>query len=327
MRLHPPRFWSRPGMSLLTAAFVPFSSITTRLGRRRRRRTPFRANVPVLCCGNVTVGGTGKTPLTLDLVKRLQERGMSPHILSRGHGGSEKGPILVDLRVHQPRDVGDEPLLLAAAAPTWIGADRSETALCAVGHGADCLVMDDGFQNPTLHQDVSILVVDGPSAFGNGRVLPAGPLREPLADALDRASALVVIGDDTHKLIAHLPQPSHRTQARLIPGPEIRNLQGRRVVAFAGIGRPEKFFDMLRDAGVNPVRTIFFPDHHQYGARDIRRLEALNREAGTTLVTTTKDAVKLPATFRSQIQVITVELRWMDSTFPDRLLDLLIPTP
>ncbi|KXV00511.1 tetraacyldisaccharide 4'-kinase [Gluconobacter potus] len=323
MTRRPPRFWLRPTRSIAARLLRPFSFIATTLTRRRLRQPTFHASVPVLCCGNITTGGTGKTPLTLDLVHRLRDRGHHPHILSRGHGGRERGPIGVNPNRSTPRDVGDEPLLLAQSAPTWIGANRAETARLAISQGADCLVMDDGFQNPTLYQDVSVLVVDGATGFGNGCVLPAGPLREPVADALARAQAVVVMGDDRHNLIPTFPPHLLTAQARLVPGPEIRTLQGRRIVAFAGIGRPEKFFDMLRDAGVAPIRALPFPDHHFYTPRDIQRLEALSRESGTTLVTTAKDAVKLPFPFRTQVKVIGVELLWADPKSPERLLDLL----
>ena len=327
MRGRPPRFWLHPRRSLTARLLRPFSLVATTLTRRRLRRPTFHAPIPVLCCGNITTGGTGKTPLALDLVQRLKDRGHHPHILSRGHGGRERGPIDVNPGRSTARDVGDEPLLLAQSAPTWIGANRAETARLAIGQGADCLVMDDGFQNPTLHKTVSILVVDGITGFGNGCVLPAGPLREPLPDALSRAQAVVVIGDDRHNLLPTFPRHLLTAQARLVPGPEIRTLQGRRIVAFAGIGRPEKFFDMLQDAGVTPIRALPFPDHHVYTPRDIQRLEALSRESGTTLVTTAKDAVKLPFPFRTQVKVISVELLWADPKAPERLLDLLFSTP
>ncbi|MBS1036515.1 MULTISPECIES: tetraacyldisaccharide 4'-kinase [Gluconobacter] len=325
MRLRAPRFWSVPRVGPAAFMLRPLAGIATRLTRRRMTREGYRAIVPVLCCGNVTAGGTGKTPLTLDLVQRLKDRGHSPHILSRGHGGREKGPLEVNPGRSSARDVGDEPLLLAKAVPTWVGADRAQTARLAVGQGADCLVMDDGFQNPGLHKDLSVLVVDGVVGFGNGQVMPAGPLREPVLDALKRAQCVVIIGEDRHGLLLTLPPFLFKAQARLVPGPEIRGLQGRRVVAFAGIGRPDKFFTMLQDAGVSPVRCLPFPDHHAYSANDIQRLETLRRESGTTLVTTAKDAVKLPPAFRAQVTVINVELLWADPKAPDHILDLLFP--
>ncbi|KXV24877.1 tetraacyldisaccharide 4'-kinase [Gluconobacter japonicus] len=325
MKLQAPRFWSVPRIGPAAFLLRPFRTIATRLTRRRLKKSGFQAPVPVLCCGNITVGGTGKTPLTLDLVQRLIERGHYPHILSRGHGGRERGPLKVNPGRASARDVGDEPLLLARAAPTWIGPDRGQTARLAIGQGADCIVMDDGFQNASLQKDVSILVVDGTVGFGNAQVMPAGPLREPVMDGLKRAQVVVIIGDDRHNLLLTLPPFLFKTQARLVPGPEIRGLQGRRVVAFAGIGRPEKFFSMLQDAGVTPVRSLPFPDHHTYSNNDIQRLETLRRESGTTLVTTAKDAVKLPPAFRAQVTVVNVELLWADPKAPDHILDLLFP--
>lgn len=329
LRIGPPRFWSAPRPGPAATLLRPVAAITALVARRRMRRKRYDAPIPVLCIGNVTVGGTGKTPLTLDFVRRLKERGHNPHVLLRGYGGRERGPLLVDPGRATARDVGDEALLLAQAAPTWIGADRAASARLAAADGADCLVMDDGFQNPALRKDVSVLAVDGATGFGNGLVLPAGPLREKLGCALARAQAVVVIGEDRRDVLSSLlpglapflAPGLLKTSARLIPGPEIRGLSGRRVIAFAGIGRPEKFFDMLRDSGVDPIRCLPFPDHHPYSAADVRRLEALARESGTTLVTTAKDAVRLPAGFR--VTVVTVEIRWADPTAPDAVLDRL----
>ncbi|WP_373317507.1 tetraacyldisaccharide 4'-kinase [Neokomagataea tanensis] len=321
--MRPPRFWTSDKPGVLSRALTPASRLVSRIAEQRSSRTGYHASVPVLCCGNVTTGGTGKTPLTFDLVQRLKERGRNPHILSRGHGGREHGPVAVDPGRYTARDVGDEPMLLSACAPTWIGANRGETARLAVSEGADCLVMDDGFQNTTLEKTMSLLVVDGATGFGNRHVLPAGPLRENLTAAFARASALILIGDDKRHIRATTPATLPIFQARLIPGPEIRRLQGVRVIAFAGIGRPDKFFTMLREAGVDPVRTISFPDHHNYSARDINRLDALRLEANTTLVTTAKDAIKLPPSFRAQVTIIGVDLLWEDPKAPDLLLDQL----
>ncbi|WP_408734791.1 tetraacyldisaccharide 4'-kinase [Gluconobacter morbifer] len=325
--MKPPRFWSRPRSGPAAWLLRPLAALMTWGVRHRRQQEGYAAPVPVLCCGNVTTGGTGKTPLALDLVQRLRERGHQPHILSRGHGGRERGPLQVRPGHHTARDVGDEPLLLARAAPTWVGRNRGETARLASAAGADCLIMDDGFQNPSLQKTLSILVMDGGVGLGNGHVIPAGPLREPLADALRRAQAIVVIGEDRFRLLSTLSTLLPKGQARLLPGPEIRSLQGKRVVAFAGIGRPEKFFDMLKEAGVNPIRCLPFPDHHVYSATDIQRLEVLSREAGTILVTTAKDAVKLPSAFAATVRVISVELLWDDPAFPEHLLDLLFHRP
>nr|WP_294916184.1 tetraacyldisaccharide 4'-kinase [uncultured Neokomagataea sp.] len=321
MRLRPPRFWTSDTPNLAARVLRPVSAVVSHVAQRRSTQPGYHAAVPVLCCGNVTTGGTGKTPLTLDFVRRLQTRGHTPHILSRGHGGKQRGPLAVNPSNYTAKDVGDEPMLLSACAPTWIGANRGETAKLAVSEGADCLVMDDGFQNTTLDKTLSLLIVDGASGFGNQQVLPAGPLRETLEAAFARAQAIVLIGEDK-KNIRHLTSLPI-LHARFIPGPEIRRLQGVRVIAFAGIGRPDKFFNMLRDAGVDPVRTLSFPDHHSYTPRDIQRLDALRLEANTTLVTTAKDAVKLPPTFRAQTVIIGIDVLWEDPAAPDKILDQL----
>ncbi|GBR49510.1 tetraacyldisaccharide 4'-kinase [Neokomagataea thailandica] len=321
MRLRPPRFWTSETPHLAARALTPVSAVVSRIAQQRSTQPGYHASVPVLCCGNATTGGTGKTPLTLDFVRRLQARGHTPHILSRGHGGKQHGPLAVNPSRYTARDVGDEPMLLSACAPTWIGANRGNTAQLAVSEGADCLVMDDGFQNTTLNKTLSLLIVDGASGFGNQRVLPSGPLRESLENAFARAHAIILIGDDRRHIHRLTSLPI--LQARFIPGPEIRRLQGVRVIAFAGIGRPEKFFTMLREAGIEPVRTLSFPDHHNYTPRDIQRLDALRLEANTTLVTTAKDAVKLPPTFRAHTVIISVDVLWEDPTAPDHILDQL----
>ena len=198
----------------------------------------------------MTAGGAGKTPVVLSLAALFRARGQQPHILSRGYGGSLKGPLRVDPARHTADEVGDEPLLLAAAAPTWIGADRVASAQAAIAAGADLLLLDDGFQNPALAYDVSLIVIDGGFGFGNGRVMPAGPLREPIARALERASAAVIVGASAHTVaFDHLPVLG----ARLVPL-EADDLKAARVVAFAGIGRPAKFFATLRELGADPRR-------------------------------------------------------------------------
>ncbi|WP_029605430.1 tetraacyldisaccharide 4'-kinase [Kozakia baliensis] len=327
MKFGPPSFWNQVEPSWQAKALTPLSWLLQSAGHLRSyRAAPVMVDVPVLCCGNLTVGGAGKTTLVLDFAQRLQARGRHPHILSRGYGGQEKGPLRVDLARHTANDVGDEPFMLAKTAPVWIGANRGETARMACAEGADCLIMDDGLQNHTLHQTMRIITVDGATGFGNGRVMPAGPLREPAAKGLAEADGLVMIGEDRTDLLPHIPNDLLRLQARLIPGPEIRRLQGKRLIAFAGIARPDKFFDMLTEAGLPLLRCISFADHHRYNERDCRRLLALGRQEGVRLVTTAKDAVKLPERILSEVKVINVELRWSDPDAPERLLDRLWAT-
>jgi tetraacyldisaccharide 4'-kinase len=308
--LHPPRFWQQDGV--LPRLLSPLSAVTATITAHRVARPGWHAPVPVICCGNVTVGGAGKTTLALDLGQRLIAHGRAVHFLLRGYGGKKRGPHRVALG-DTADDVGDEALLLAAVAPTWIGGDRATSARAAVTAGAQVLVMDDGLQNSTLHKDLSLLVVDGASGFGNGRVLPAGPLREPVANAAARCQAAVLIGPEVT-----LPPSLPVLRASLVPGREIADFVNTPVTAFAGIARPDKFFGMLRGAGVRLVSQVPFPDHHPYSEQDMLKLMRAAQNA--VLVTTPKDAVRVPSSVRPRIQVIGVSLAWEEPAALEQLL-------
>jgi len=314
----PPRFWAHDGV--LPCLLSPLSALVAWSTERRVARPGWRAPVPVLCCGNAGVGGAGKTTLALDLVRRLQARGVAVHCLTRGYGGRTRGIVRVDPAVHDAALVGDEPLLLAAAAPTWVSADRAAGARAAVAAGARMLVMDDGLQNPGLMQDLALLVVDGASGFGNGRVLPAGPLREPAAAAAARCRAAVLVGPDLAGARAVLPPGFPVLTARLAPD---QALQGRRVLAFAGIARPSKFFQMLHDAGAEVVATVGLPDHHRFTVAELDRLLCRAAALGAEPVTTPKDAVRLSPGLRARVLVVGVSLEWDDPTGIEALLDTL----
>jgi tetraacyldisaccharide 4'-kinase len=274
----------------------------------------------VICCGNVTVGGAGKTTLVLDLAHRLVRRGHAVHVLLRGYGGSSRGVHRV--AADDPVSLaGDEALLLAAAAPTWIGADRAASARAAIEAGADALLMDDGLQNPTLHKTFSILVVDGGSGFGNGRVLPAGPLRESVAAAAARCRAAVLIGPDLTGALSRLPRDLPVLRAGLRQHSAIAALSGQTILAFAGIAIPGKFFSPLRQAGATVAASRAFPDHHAYTARDLESLQRQAASLNAMLVTTPKDAVRLPPAFRARVTVIGVGLAWENEDQIERMLD------
>ncbi|HUZ62738.1 MAG TPA: tetraacyldisaccharide 4'-kinase, partial [Acetobacteraceae bacterium] len=243
---NPPAFWSDDGP--LPRALSPVSFLVAAITAHRMARPGWRAPVPVICCGNVTSGGAGKTTLALDLLARLAARGVAAHALLRGYGGRERGPLRVDPAAHTAARVGDEALLLAAIAPTWVSADRAAGAAAAVAAGAGAIVMDDGLQNPGLAKDVSFLVIDGASGFGNGRVLPAGPLREPVAAGAARCRAAVLIGPDRTGALSALPPCLPVLRADLAS--EAAVFAGQPVFAFAGIARPPKFFDGLEAAGL-----------------------------------------------------------------------------
>ena len=321
--MHAPAFWSGPP-GLCSTVLRPAAWAAAAITRRRIARPGWRAPVPVLCCGNLTVGGAGKTTLALDLLSRLTARGVAVHALSRGYRGSARGVLQVDSARHDAGMVGDEPLLLAAVAPTWVGTDRAASARAAIAAGATCLVMDDGMQNPTLMRDCTLMVIDGAAGFGNGCVLPAGPLREPAAAGAARAQAAILIGPDQRQVAALLPAALPVLRAGLAMSIQAEALRGRRLVAFAGIGRPGKFFASLRGAGLELCAEHAFADHHRYRPAELARLRAQALAAGASLVTTPKDAVRLPAALREEIIVLGVDLRWADPSEIERLLDKLL---
>ena len=329
--MKPPEFWANPPESpgFLARLLAPIGWIYAAAGRLRRAVVrPYRPGAPVICVGNPTVGGAGKTPTALAICDRLAALGASPHILSRGYGGRKRGPHLVDPSRDRAADVGDEPLLMARRRPVWIGADRRKTARAATKAGADVLVMDDGFQNPSLFKDLSILVVDAAIGYGNERVIPAGPLREPVEESFARADAAILIGRRPTDRAWPWTRPDRPTlHARLTPDTGGRSLRGRKVLAFAGIGRPEKFFDTLRELGAELIDAVSFPDHHTYNSAMLQRLEARAAAAGAILATTEKDAARFPAWFEGRALVVTVELGFADPAAIDALLRPVLEAP
>ena len=322
MNLKTPAFWKTRG--LLSTLLLPLAALYDLGGQLRRRQDAEAAGIPVICVGNVTAGGTGKTPIVLDLLQRLAAASLKPHALTRGYGGRLQGPVMVDLARHDSADVGDEALLLAAQARSWVSANRVSGARQAAMAGANIIVMDDGFQNPALWKDVSLLVVDGGFGFGNGRLIPAGPLREPLGEALKRTDALVMIGDDqtgaieqARAIVPDLPILFAHVKAH--PA-DAKRLSGERVVAFAGIGRPEKFFETVRATGADVVDACGFGDHHVLRAAELNRLREKADTAKARLVTTEKDFVRIAKADRHRIETLRADLIWKDETALMRLL-------
>lgn len=316
---HSPEFWRDDnGLSQL---LLPFAFLWNAVAKvRMGLGTPWRAPVPVICVGNLVVGGAGKTPLAIALAHHLIAIDHTPHFLSRGYGGRESGPVRVDLRHHDARTVGDEPLLLAAVAPTWVARNRPAGSRMACAAGADVIIMDDGFQNPSLAKDISVLAVDGGYGFGNQRVIPAGPLRERLSSGLARADAAVVIGNDATGALNGIKHYCPVYKAHLTPIPD-EAIEDKRVFAFAGIGRPEKFYATLRHIGCTVAATTDFPDHHPYTPAQI--MELCEKAAGLDAipVTTEKDYVRLPDDARNMVHALRVELEWADTAAVDRILE------
>jgi tetraacyldisaccharide 4'-kinase len=295
MRLEAPFWWYRR-KGALASALAPVGRLYGRLVEARAARVePYRSPLPVICIGNLTAGGGGKTPTAIAVAALLAELGARPAFLTRGYGGASEGPVLV-AKGQSAEEVGDEPLLLAEVAPTMVAADRAAGAAALEAAEADIIVMDDGFQNPSLIKDLSLVVVDAAAGIGNGLIMPAGPLRAPLEAQMARADALIVIGDGSKAaplVDAFTGQGKPVLKARMVPRQDRRWLTVLPVIGFAGIARPEKFFATLRNNGARLIDTRAFPDHHRYRERDARRLLKAAKEQNAMLVTTEKDFVRL----------------------------------
>lgn len=314
-----PDFWQRGGAP--AALLKPLSlGYAAAAALRRTLSTARRAPVPVLCVGNLTAGGAGKTPVAISLGERLIARGRTVHFLSRGYGGKEPGPVQVDPDVHRADDVGDEPLLLARTAPCWVARNRIAGAIAAAAAGAEVVVMDDGFQNPTIHKDLSLVVIDGETGVGNGRLIPAGPLREPVRRGLRRADAVVVLGPNKAGMTAMVPREMPLLHAMLAPDAS-DDLAGAAVFAFAGIGRPEKFFETLESIGCRLLGRESFPDHHPYTEAEIDRLIDRARQTEAVPVTTEKDYPRLPDSAKAVVRTLPVTVAWKDDEALDHLLE------
>lgn len=320
-----PAFWFRRPPGIAANLLRPLGAIyAAGTARRLARGDRVRLRVPVICVGNINAGGTGKTPTVIALAQRLAGQVQKVGIVSRGYGGSVTSPTRVDERRHIAGEVGDEPLLMSAFAPVWVAANRLEGARAAISDGAGVILLDDGFQDPSLHHDLSLIVVDAAKGFGNGLCIPAGPLREPVGAGLARCDAVISIGPpqaqtrfvaewDETVLVPHLTGALQPLQTGI-------DWQGQRLLAFAGIGHPEKFFATLRELGADLVRGEALDDHQTFTPALLQRLNAEASATGAQLVTTEKDAVRLPQEFRRNVLALPVRLELVDWAALDALL-------
>ncbi len=313
--MRPPDFWQnkpdRPGF--IAAILSPLAFIYASATAYRVQRAPaIKPDVPVICIGNLNISGTGKTPTVIALIELLSNRNV--HVVTRGYGGSEVGPLHVNEKNHTADEVGDEPLLLAAFSTTCVSKDRAAGVRAAQNAGAEVILLDDGFQNPDVAKSLNLVVVDAARGFGNGKVIPAGPLRETIHAGLSRADLLLSIGnleeqEKFDQLWGHqITVP--RVRAETKPLQTGMDWQGQRVLAFAGIGQPEKFFQTLRSLGANIVKSVPLDDHQPLSDTLLNRLQADATALSAQLVTTEKDAVRLPTGYRRNVLALPVRLKF-----------------
>lgn len=313
-----PKFW-RKKTSIYSDALIPFGVLYYVASLIKAAITSsYKPKAKVVCIGNATVGGAGKTPVAMAIYKLIEPLGKKVAFLSKGYGGNIQGPVEVDCKKHRAEDVGDEPLLLAATAPTAIAHNRVDGIRFLEEQGSEIIIMDDGLQNYSITKDISFLVVDGNYGFGNQRVLPSGPLREPVHAALKKSDAVIFVGDDTNKVKESL-------KGNMVVNAQIDILskkpsEGSKFIAFAGIANPDKFFDSLEKTSHNVVDAICFPDHHNYTKEELSALSAAASEVSAKLITTSKDYVRLSPENRESISVLPIEIKWNSSA---KLVNLL----
>ena len=323
--LKSPKFWKEKD-SKISCALSPIAKLYGFITSVKVNRvTPEKSSVPVVCVGNVVLGGSGKTP-TVELVCNiLKNNSYIPHILTGGYGGYLKNVVKVDRSMHSYLQVGDEALLSASVAPTWVGKNRIKSAKAAVLSGANILVMDDGFQNNSLDKDFKILVVDSKQGFGNEYLFPAGPLRETVESGIKKSDVVLIVGEKNSDIEHRIKQfnsniPIFYAKLEVVEQAAVAN---NRVIGFCGLGYPDKFKKTLVDCGYEVVDFIEFSDHHPYTITEIQKLIKASKAVNATLITTKKDFVKIPDVFKSEVSVVGIKLSLLDSEFETLLLEKL----
>ncbi len=310
--LKAPKFWYKKKDTYLSNTLYPLSLIF-RIGTKLRNVLSRKKNskLPVICIGNIVVGGAGKTPVAIKLGSLLKKNGYKPHFVSKGYGGIETNNTLIR-EWHSSKSVGDESLLLSEIAPTWIGRDRNKSFELAKENGADCVIMDDGFQNPTLQKDFSIIVVNGEQGFGNKRVIPSGPLRESISRGISRANLVIIIGEIGEDVRMKIPNTVPIIHASFKISKDNKIYKNQKVTAFAGIAYPEKFYNSLTEQGAVLVKKISYPDHHIFVENDMLNLAETANFTKSILVTTKKDFVRIPKSYRSLVSTLDGEIEFED---------------
>ncbi len=322
--LKAPRFWYKKNDTFISNSLYPLS-LLFRFGTKLRNtisKKSFSA-LPVICIGNIVVGGAGKTPVAIKLGTLLKKKGYKPHFVSKGYGGIETNNTLVK-EWHSAQSVGDESLLLSEVAPTWIGRDRNKSFILAKEHGADCIIMDDGFQNPTLQKDFSIIVINGEQGFGNKRVIPSGPLRESISRGISRANLIIVIGEIVSDIKKKIPKTVPLIHANFQISKDNKIYKNQKVTAFAGIAYPDKFYNSLIEQGAILEKKISYPDHHIFDENDMLNLAETANITKSILVTTKKDFVRIPKSYRSLVSALDGEIEFEDERLLIEILSNLL---
>ena len=322
--LKAPKFWYQKKDTYLSNSLYPLS-LLFRFGTKIRNAisNSKKSPLPIICIGNIVVGGAGKTPVALKIGKMLTEAGYKPHFISKGYAGIIKTNTLVQ-SWHSPSSIGDESILLSKVAPTWIGKNRNHSAKLAKKNGSDCLIMDDGFQNPTIQKDFSIIVINSSQEFGNKRVMPSGPLRESIKRGLSRTNLVIVIGNTSDFLKKTIPNHIPIIQAKFVINKENKIFKGQKITAFAGIAYPEKFFNSLQEQGAIIMKEVIYPDHHIYDENDLLNLAETANITQSILVSTQKDFVRIPKSYRSLVNTLEGEIVFEDEHLLLEILSNLI---
>ena len=317
-----PSFWHADGF--IPKLLEPLAQLYKCLSfLERSLRSKTKIDIPVLCIGNIVSGGAGKTPIALSIGQKLNVK-HNISFLTRGYGGIEAGPIKVNPDAHSSYEVGDEALILSEVGSTWVSRNRTAGAIAAKNAGFEIVIMDDGFQHTSLVKTLSFVIIDGPYGFGNGRLIPAGPLREPIYSGLKRADVIVLVGEVNHSLIELLPNNKPLLRASLVPNEMGIQLSNSNVIGFAGIGRPTKFRETLEKMDLNIIDFVPFPDHYRFRESEIRELYEKATEVDAILVTTVKDMKRVPKSVAHLCQPIGITVAWEDDSEIQQLLDSVI---
>ena len=305
-----PKFWNKKNNffdKIIILILLPFSFLfflISRIGNFLRKKDS--VGVPIICVGNLVTGGSGKTPIVLFLSNLFKKKNV--HIITRGYGGNLKGPIKVDKKLHNLSEVGDEALLLAKENIVWVSKNKYEGVFAATLNGAELIILDDGLQNNSIKKDFNIIVVDGDFGFGNGLMLPAGPLRENVNSGIKKADLLILLDNDTHDIKTKL-----KGKINIIEGKSIikdyEKLKNKKLIAFTGIGRPEKFLNSLKKRNLNIIRFYPFPDHYLYREKDLKKLIKHAKEKGAVLVTTLKDKERIKKSLKKNFYFVDLQIK------------------